>query len=248
MSEPLVLDVNTRAMEKIKANTKIIRSVEEKKEIAEEEHEEENESPSQTVEEAMEMAKSIREEASERANSILQSAKDEADAIRESARKSGYDTGLEEGNLEAARRADIYLANIQKEQDEIIHKNKIECDEIIKQSQDNLIDLSCQLVAKLTGILVDDYRPVMLYMINQALKGDDAGKNIIIKIPEDSYAYISDNKDRIVGAANSGINIDIFADSGLGKRQCMIETDNGIIDLSMDIQVNNMITAIKLLS
>lgn len=248
VSEPLVLDVNAKAAEKIKANAKVIRSVEEKKEAFAEEHEEASESPDMALDEAMEMAKSIREEASERANAILQSANDEADAIRESARKLGYDTGLEEGNLEAAKRADVYLANVQKEQDEFINKSKMEYDELIKQSQENLIDLSCQLVAKLTGIVVDEYRPVMIYMINQALSGSDNGKNIVIKVPEESYAYISDNRDRIAGAANPSINIDIFGDANLTKRQCMIETDNGIIDLSMDVQVNNLITAIKLLS
>ncbi|MCM1272235.1 MAG: FliH/SctL family protein [Clostridium sp.] len=248
VSEPLVLDVNARAMEKIKANARIIRPVEEKKEAAGEEQEEASESPDITLDEAMEMAKSIREEASERANAIIQSANDEADAIRENARKSGYETGLEEGNLEAAKRADVYLANIQKEQDEFVSRTQTEYDERLGQSQESLIDLSCQLVAKLTGILVDEYRPVMVYMINQALSGSDNGKNIIIKVPEESYAYISDNRDRIVGAANPSINIDIFADSNLTKRQCMIETDNGIIDLSMDVQVNNLITAVKLLS
>jgi flagellar biosynthesis/type III secretory pathway protein FliH len=42
--------------------------------------------------------------------------------------------------------------------------------------------------------------------------------------------------------------MEMYGDAKLDGRQCIIETDNGIIDLSMDVQVKNLITAMKLLS
>ena len=73
-------------------------------------------------------------------------------------------------------------------------------------------------------------------------------REITIRVGEENYTYIQDNYDRLSGAANPNISIEIYSDSKLNKRQCIIESENGIIDLSMDIQVRNLITAIKMLS
>ena len=100
----------------------------------------------------------------------------------------------------------------------------------------------------MTGILVNDYKSVMLHMINNALNETETSRMFVIKVSESAYTYISDNYDRLVGAGNPNINIEVYGDSKLDVNQCIIETDNGIIDLSMDVQVRNLITAIKLLS
>lgn len=245
-AEPYIVDVNSRVIEKVNSNNKVIRPVSESEQP--EDNIEKDPDNKIVLDEAIDMANDIRTEAYEKANEIIESANAEAENIKEQARKEGYEQGLEEGGLEAAKRADEYLANIQHEQDVVFQKNEEECNRIIDESKENMIDFCCEMIAKLTGILVDDYRPVMLHMINRALANEESGKNIVIKVPSESYIYVSDNRDRIIGAANPSINMDIYEDTKLTGRQCIIETDNGIIDLSMEIQVNNLITAIKLLS
>ena len=41
--------------------------------------------------------------------------------------------------------------------------------------------------------------------------------------------------------------IELFEDAKLSRYQCSIETDNGMIDLSLDVQMDNLITALKLM-
>ncbi len=118
----------------------------------------------------------------------------------------------------------------------------------LAQAEQDMVDVSCGLIEKLTGILVDSYKPVMLHMINNALNNTDSSKQFIIRVASEIYPYVADNRDRIIGASNPGVSIEIFGDSKLTSGQCMIESDNGIVDLSMDVQVKNLITAIKLLS
>ena len=55
------------------------------------------------------------------------------------------------------------------------------------------------------------------------------------------------NKDNIYGALNPGIKLEIFEDSKLSKMQCLIETDNGIVDLSLDVQLGNLKKALKMM-
>ena len=196
----------------------------------------------------MEKAKLLQDDARERAQKILADANAEAEQIRNKAQEEGYAKGLEEGSMEAMRRADAYLEKMNQERDQALEQAREEMKENVADTENQVVDVACALIEKLTGILVADYKPVMIYMINQVLNDEDASRKFIIRVSEDNYTYIADNEDRLSGAANPGISIEIFSDTKLKKGQCMIESDTGIIDLSMDVQVRNLITAIKLLS
>ncbi len=200
------------------------------------------------LDDALDKAKILHEDAITRASKIIADAENDAVNIREEARKQGYEEGLQEGNMEAMKRADIYLANIQQEQEKNQKENQAILEQAIAETEGQLVDFACDLIKKLTGILVNDYRPVMIHMINNALNEVENAKKFVIRVSEENYIYVSDNQDRLVGAANPNISIEIFGDSKLDNSQCTIESENGIIDLSMDVQIKNLITAIKLLS
>lgn len=251
-AEPFVIDANKRVIEPPK--NKIIRPAPKKDEdgfaqgltaTVEEVVPPENE---ELLGDAMEKAKLIQDDARERANSIIEQAKEMAEQIRTQAYEEAYAKGLEEGNMEAMRRADVYLEQLNREQEQKIEALELEMSESIQQTQYEIVELACDLIEKMTGILVTDYQPVLLYMINRVLSEDEASRKFVIRVSEDKYAYIADNQDRLAGAANPGIKIEIFADAKLSSGQCQIESDTGIVDLSMDVQVRNLITAIKLLS
>lgn len=242
-AKPYVIDFNNR---KFGENApKVIRSVNEEGEENTEAEPEQNEI---VLQDALDKAKMLRDDAMLKSAQILSDANAEAEQIRENAYQEGFEKGLEEGNMEAMRRADEYLANIQAEQEAEIAAIQSQMEEAYAENCSKLVDLSCQLISKFTGILVSDYKPVMLYMINEALRESDTSRQFTIKVSEGNYIYVSDNSDRLVGAANPGINIEVYGDANLKDDQCIIETDNGIIDLSMDVQIKNLVTAIKLLS
>lgn len=258
IQEPFVIDANSRVIEQPKS--RLIRPAKEDKKpehqsadtfeeglagIAEEV---DPVSHKELLADAMEKAKLLQDDARERAQKILQDAKDDAEQIRKQAQEEGYAKGLEEGNMEAMRRADQYLEKMNREREQALSQAREEMIENIEDIEKQVVDVACELIQKLTGVLVEDYKPVMIYMINQVLNEDDASRKFVIRVSEDNYTYIADNEDRLSGAANPGITIEIFSDSKLKNGQCLIESDTGIIDLSMDIQVRNLITAIKLLS
>lgn len=249
-TEPFVLDVNSRVIQN-ENQPKIIRSVAKK---GEKEENQENESPDTgsaqkiILDDAMDTAKSIRDDAILQASKIISDAKNEAEEIKKTAYDDGYKSGYDNGSMEAMKAADDYLESLKKEQEAMVAANNASIEKNINDAQNKLIDFTCSVIEKFTGILVDDYKPVLLYMINNALTTAETSKKFVIKVAEANYPYISDNYDRLSGAGNSNIDIEIYGDSKLETSQCIIETDNGIIDLSMEVQVKNLITAIKLLS
>ncbi len=235
-SEPFVLDVKNRLPEQ-----KIVRPVEEREEEVLPANEE-------VLGDAMDKAKSILEDSRAQAADILERAKADAEKIREDAHNEGYDKGLEEGNMEAMKRADKYLERIEEEKAAFMQNYDKEAEEKIAAAETTMVDMLCKLVEKMTGMLVDEYKPVMFHMINQALAEQDTGRSFIIRVAEETYPYIKDNYDRLVGATNPSITLEVYGDAKLDKRQCMIETEGGIVDLSMDVQIQNLIKALRLLS
>lgn len=252
-TEPFVLDVNNRVVQN-ENQPKIIRSVSKKNEKDEKDEIQENggsdtDSAQKIIlDDAMDTAKSIRDDAILQASKIISDAKNEAEDIKKAAYEEGYKAGHDNGSMEAMKAADDYLEGLKKEQEAMVAANNATIEKNINDARDKLIDFTCSVIEKFTGILVDDYKPVMLHMINNALTSAETSKKFIIKVAEANYPYISDNYDRLAGAGNSNIDIEIYGDSKLTTSQCIIETDNGIIDLSMEVQVRNLITAIKLLS
>lgn len=251
--EPYIIDANKRVVEP--PRNRILRPVKETDNGGDGFSEglgslDEVETPvnQELLDDAMDKAKLVMDDARERADKIVSDAKKEAELIRSKAQEEGYNQGLEEGNMEAMRRADEYLATISKDQEKKIEALRQEMLMDIRDAEGKIVDVACGLVEKLTGILVQEYKPVMLYMINQVLNEEDASRKFVIRVSQEHYAYISDNYDRLAGAANPSITIEVFEDSKLTPGQCLIESETGIVDLSMDVQVRNLITAIKLLS
>lgn len=54
-----------------------------------------------------------------------------------------------------------------------------------------------------------------------------------------------DNRERINGVVSKKVQIEIVEDPTFKRGQCMIESDSGIYDCSLDIQLENLIEAIK---
>lgn len=241
--KPFVIDANNRKIS-IPEN-RVIRPLSEKANDDMSFDPEQNEI---VLQDAFEKAKVLRDDAMVKASMIISDANAEADSIRQAAHDEGYQAGIEEGNMEAMKRADEYLKDIQAKQADEIKIKEQQMQDAYNKSVDGMIDVCCKLVEKFTGILVKEYKPVLLYMINDAMREADTSRQFTIKVSEGNYTYVSDNSDRLIGAANPGINIEVYGDASLNDEQCIIETDNGIIDLSMDVQMKNLVTAIKLLS
>ena len=75
----------------------------------------------------------------------------------------------------------------------------------------------------------------------------DNSKHFVIKVSEADYEELLERKAEIYGALNPAIHMEIFEDAKLSAMQCLIETDNGIVDISLDVQLDNLITALKLM-
>ena len=59
---------------------------------------------------------------------------------------------------------------------------------------------------------------------------------------------MEEHKNEIIEQVGAAVHVEIMADAALQERQCMIETDSGVFDCGIDIQLENMIKSLKSLS
>ena len=69
-----------------------------------------------------------------------------------------------------------------------------------------------------------------------------------IKVSDANADFIKGKKDEIQEKVGSEVGLDIIADPLLNDSQCIIETDGGIFDCSIDTELDNLIREIRALS
>ncbi len=198
--------------------------------------------PVVSEEEQRKKAGAIIENAKKEASAILEAAKDEAQRLKkdtfEKAREQGYEEGINKGSKE--------IQEIKKNLLEERELQKKEYEKLLVETSGVVTELMISLITKLTGILIEDKSDIILYLVEKALLDDDAMDDYTIKVSRDDVDILSSKKDYIEGLVER--NIQILVDPQLGKNQCLIETENKVIDCSLDVQLNNLITDLKLLS
>ena len=206
-----------------------------------------NTSAEDIINSAKREAEDIVSRAHDEAEQLRADAFDEATSIREQAKKEGYQEGYNNGSgqieqeLEEQRRQLEQMISDQEASFELKQK------ELIKETENNIARWLIDMISHITGVSIEGMHGVLMYMINCAMKELDNSRNFVIKVSPDDYEEVLQNKDNIYGALNPGIKLEIFEDSKLSKMQCLIETDNGIVDLSLDVQLGNLKKALKMM-
>lgn len=185
----------------------------------------------------------ILEEARQEAESIVAQANEQAEAIKEMAHSEGKAIGMEEGRNEAGVELDQMRQGLQQEYQEKMQ----ELEEQEKNLEPAFAEIIVSLVKKLTGIVCEDKKEIILYLIGSALRNMEKTSKLVLRVSKKDIARVSAKKATLKLLAKDVQEFDILEDESLTESQCIIETDNRIIDCSLDAQMQNLEEHVKLL-
>ncbi len=199
---------------------------------------------SDIIEEAKKKAIEIQEKAKNDASIILENAKQQSNDILEDSRQAGYEKGISEAKEQINNEMNkMKQENLEKEQElRENYRKKME------SMETDLVDAILEVFVEVTQVLSIDKRDMILTLVNSVLSGNEVSNNYLIKVSREDAAFLRENKDRINGSVNKDINIEIVEDFSMKRNECLIDTDLGIYDCSLDIQLENLIRDIKILS
>ncbi len=182
-------------------------------------------------------------EARQKAIDIVNQAKEEAESIRslaiEEGKKLGYVKGFEDGSKE--------IEHLETELKEKLKKQEQDYQTLLQELEPKFVDVMSGLIEKLTNVIVEDQKGVILHLINQAINNLEQSGEFIVWVSKEDVEFVKSQKDSIMGSLNKDVMLQILEDSCLSKNQCLIETNGHYIDCSLDIQLSNLVKSLKML-
>lgn len=189
-------------------------------------------------------AAKIIEEAQAKADQIINDANEYAETIKNNAYEEGMNQGLEEGKVRSKAEQEQLKAEFEEE----CSKRYDEISKYENSLEEKFADIMIKLISKITGVLCEDRKDVIIFLIDNALHNVSKSKNITIRVSNEDFTNVNSAKDKLKEKLSSDTELDIAEDSNLSENQCIIETDSGIIDCSLDAQIDNLKEKIRLIS
>ncbi|MCR5517345.1 MAG: hypothetical protein K6F17_02075 [Lachnospiraceae bacterium] len=193
---------------------------------------------------ANERAAQIIHDAKEEADSIINNAQIKAKDIRDAAHKEGFESGVKESTVMIQNKIDS--VNEQYEADKASLEEEYE--QLKARLEPQLVDVLLTVFQKVTGAIADTNKGVILHLVEAVMRNSEISRDFLIRVSPDDYQFMLNNTDRLYQHASHNVRIEITEDNNMKRNQCIIETDMGVFDCSLDIQLENLSNEIRLLS
>lgn len=187
-------------------------------------------------------------DANAKAQEIIDTANAEAIAIKNTAKDQGYAEGLAKAEADAGQMLNDRLATLESEYQNKMATLEAEYQEMKSNLEPELVNTLLEVFSRVTKVFAEDKKDLIISLANEVIENAEMSKEFIIRVSEEDYAFVVNNKDTIYGAASPEYHIEVVKDTKLAMSQCVIETDAGVFDCSLDIQLENLLQEIKLLS
>lgn len=165
---------------------------------------------------------------------LISRAQEEAISIKEIAAKEGHKMGIE------AAKEDIIALKTAIEEF-FTYK-----DAVYKEVSSGILDISIEIAKKIINTELETNEQVLLNIINNVLVNNTKGENrVIVKVMQDDVNRVKDNIPELLSNTQFEAKIIVIADDSIKLGGAIVETNNGIIDATIETQLEIIEEALK---
>ena len=207
-------------------------------------------------------AERIENEAAEKlkeAESIKDKAHDEG---REAGHSEGYESGYGEGISKADEELKEKTAQLEAEHakrlsefeaketafNEEVGRLKEEYESKELDFEKQMGGVFCDIIDKVFHIEFSGKQEIILHLVDNVISNTPGSKEFMVRVNDHNFEILQENREALAEKVGSGIAIDIIKDPLLSDEECQIETDGGVFDCGMDVQLENLLKDLKALS
>lgn len=150
------------------------------------------------------------------ADDIVQKARADAEALR----RKAYDEGLEEGKGQVA--------------EQLFNAVSASVDQMASM-EEAMVDLVLKSLANVLGTFDD--RELVTRVVAHALRLVRDEKRVVLRVSVDDAEAVRERLDGFLAKYPGMMRIDVSPDAQLGRGGCVMETEAGVIDASLDRQL-----------
>jgi flagellar assembly protein FliH len=205
--------------------------------------EQQNQTPIELLNEASMEAEQIREHAKVEADALYAEIQQERDAwmqekemIANTAQKEGYHAGLEEGK----RQGYAEYHELIEEAQQIIAAAKKDNITYLEASEKTILNLAVKIAGKIVASKIDEEESSFLTFVKRAVKEAKEYHDIQVHVHPRYYQYLLSQKEELLTIFSHETNLFIFPNEDLPEDGCVIESESGRLDASIDTQLSEI--------
>ena len=154
----------------------------------------------------------------------------------EKRKAEGYNAGVTKMNEDLANER----SRMQKEQDEIKSKLQAEYDTKMETMESDIVDAIIAVFNRVFDIQFDNKKQILLHLVNTTLMNVEVGKEFHIRVSTANYKFIESHIGDIKEKIGNDISVEIVNDMSLGPEDCIIETESGVFNCGIDMELANL--------
>jgi flagellar assembly protein FliH len=167
---------------------------------------------------------------------IADNARLEAEKLFEKSKLEGYNEGSSKLRAEVADEK----ARMQEELIELKHQLKDEHAKKMEVMESDIIDAVIKVFRHVFNIQFENKKKILLYLVHNTLMNVEVGKEFHIRVSSANYKFFESRIGDIKEKIGNDIDIEIVNDMTLGPEDCIIETESGVFNCGIDMELANL--------
>lgn len=193
-----------------------------------------------------------REKAKKEAERLLAEAKREAEEIvstaqakRQEIADAARDEGYAEGSRQVEQELNLLRSQLQVSFEE--KKSELESEYTRKRTvmERDLVEVILEVFNRVFHIQFDHKKQILIHLIEQAILNIEGDKKFRIKVAESNVAFLENHMEQMLDRIGHDVELEVVTDQGLDGNDCIIETDSGVFDCSLGVQLENLVKDIR---
>ena len=185
------------------------------------------------------------QQAQEQADAIIQNAQQQAESLIAQAQEEGHRQGYEAGYQEGVAAAEALKAEIEQQRGDL----EAEYQQIVDGLEPEMVDVLTQIYEHVFGIELREDKGIILHLLKSTLSRIEPGNDLIVHVSADDYDDVIEERPALEACITSpNTTMEIIEDPLLKENECMIESDSGVFDCSLGVELSELSRKLKLLS
>lgn len=189
----------------------------------------------------------IVKQSKDQAESLIQQAEEQALLIKEQARDEGYQAGLQEGRQNGYQEGCAKAAQDAKEMKEkargLLQSAHRESKKYVSKTQTEIIKLAAAMASKVIHLNIDTKDECIVEIVKNALRYSEEKRQILIRCSAKLVSILQTNSYQFEKICPNASFV-FLEDPSIEDSGCMIETEDQVINLDVDKQLDNIVNAL----
>lgn len=193
----------------------------------------------------IEQAKAELSDVQQQAQQILDHAQAEAAALKAKTLEEAKAQGYREGYKQAMDEVGVLKEECRAREEQLEQEYSQAINELEPQFVENLT----QIYEHIFKVDLSGYQQLVITLLTDAMQKIESAGNIIVHVAKENYVAVSEAKAELL--EKTGLlaeRMDIVPDMTLAPSQCMIETEGGVYDCSLETELEELTKKLTLLS